>query len=545
MRHSKRLARFKRFLTPINALCLAIVLTGVSLQTYAWEPEALYQEYRAKHSGEWREQEAQIDDRLGALYKKYGKRPNIIYILADDIGWGELGSYGGGKVRGTPTPNLDDLAKEGMKFLSHYAEPICTPTRVALMSGRLPVRTGLDVVLFPGQTKGLVAEEYTLAELLSDAGYKTAMFGKWHVGEMAEHQPTNQGFDYAYYTLYNGGVWPWTENAQYFDASNETIGEIPYQMDAPKDYAGTFGIEIYGILEARKGGPIREVAPLSLERYNIHDNELTDKVLEFIEKESKADSPFFVYFASNANQVFACPQQERTQKYVDSGNCQAAQLAQHDKNVKRIHDKLRELKIEENTLLVWMSDNGPMYVYFPSAGYSWLRGQKGDVYEGGVRTPAIASWPGIIEPGQDPMNLIHVTDWYTTAARVAGAMDKIPDDRVVDGIDQTPTLFYGEEMPRRNYIFHYERGSDPKDLRSGMKLGALRYENIKYHVNKGEYYNIIRDPGEKFSSPDPYLWAIIPFAQIIERHKEQMTRFPNRILPTGVGLSHLEVLDHK
>lgn len=526
----------------INLLFILLVLLwGKPLAVIAYQPDVLFEQYRDQHAGEWRREDRDIDRKLVALERKYGKKPNIVYILADDIGWGELGSYGGGKVRGTPTPNLDTLASQGMKLLSHYAEPICTPTRVALMSGRLPVRTGLDVVLFPGQAKGLVAEEVTIAELLSKAGYRTAMFGKWHLGELAEHQPTNQGFDYAFYTLYNGGVWPWQENAHYFDADNVTVGEVPYQLDLPAEYQEAFGIRLFGILESQKGGDIREVAPLSLERYNEHDNELTDKVIDFIEASTKSDKPFFVYFASNANQVFACPPAERTEKFVDRANCQAAQLAQHDRNVRRIYDRIRELKIEENTLFVWMSDNGPMYSFFPSAGYSWLRGAKGDVFEGGVRTPAIALWPGIIDEGQDPIDIVHVSDWYTTAARLAGVVKEIPDDRVVDGIDQTALLFSGEGASRRNYAFHYERGSDPKARRQGMRLGALRYGDIKYHVNRGEYYNIIRDPGEKMPSADAYLWAIIPMAKMIQGHRERMEQFPNRILPVTSEIPELKV----
>lgn len=530
--------QYKQALKGLAVIGLTLSATNVS---YAYQPDAAFEVVQKKHTKLWKRQDADINKRLKSLQRKYGKQPNIIYILADDIGWGELGSYGGGKVRGTPTPNLDTLANQGMKFLSHYSEPICTPTRVALMTGRTPVRTGLDEVLFPGQTKGLVAEEYTLAELLSDAGYHTAMFGKWHLGEQNEHQPTNQGFDYAFYTLYNGGVWPWAENADYFDPENVTIGEIPYQMDSPKDYTDQFGIEIHGILESRKGEKPKEVAPLSLERYNVHDDELTDKIISYIEDKADSNKPFFVYYASNANQVFACPPEHRGDKYVDKGNCQASQLAQHDANVKRLIDKVNELKIAENTLIAWMSDNGPMYVYFPSSGYSWLRGQKGDVYEGGVRTPAIAYWPGVIEPGQDPIDLIHVSDWYTTAARVAGALDRIPNDRVTDGIDQTAYLFNGEGASRRNYIFHYERGSDPKNQRQGMRLGAIRYNDIKLHVNKGQFYNVMRDPGEKISNPNPYLWAIVPMKKMAVQHKQMMKKFPNRIQPEGAQPAQLDL----
>lgn len=533
--------KYRQVLKQLRSTGLTLLAaTSYSNISHAYQPDAPFEVDQKKHAKLWKQQDSSINKKLKALEKKHGKRPNIIYILADDIGWGELGSYGGGKVRGTPTPNLDTLADQGMKFLSHYSEPMCTPTRVSLLTGRIPARTGLEQVLNPGDTQGLVAEEYTLAELLSDAGYHTAMFGKWHVGEANEHQPTNQGFDYAFYTLYNGAAWPWAENAKYFNSENVTVGEVPYFMGIPENYSEEFNITVHGILESHKGEKPKEVAPLSLERYNVHDDELTDKIISYMEDKADSNKPFFVYYASNANQVFACPPEHRNAKYVDSGNCQASQLAQHDKNIKRLMDKVDDLKIAKNTLVVWMSDNGPMYIFKPSTGYTWLRGKKGDVYEGGVRTPAMAVWPGIIEPGQDPMGLVHVSDWYTTAARIAGAVDKIPNDRVTDGIDQTSLLVNGEEGARRNYIFHYNLAmGDVKGMRS--HLAAFRFGDLKMHTTTGEFYNIIRDPAEMMPNIAPYLWAINPMKNVIMQHKKMMMKFPNRKLPMGGQAPQLDL----
>jgi arylsulfatase len=178
----------------------------------AYQPDAPFLDYQARNQGAWAEQDQTIDEKLAALQQKFGKKPNIIYILTDDIGWGELGWQGGGKHRGTPTPTLDRMAKEGMRFWSAYAEPSCTPTRIAINTGRDPVRTGLLSVLWPGQTDGLPAAEVTIAELLSDAGYHTAMWGKWHLGDLPEHAPENQGYDYAYYGLFNGAPDAWQDS---------------------------------------------------------------------------------------------------------------------------------------------------------------------------------------------------------------------------------------------------------------------------------------------------------------------------------------------
>jgi len=171
--------------------------------------DAPYNELKKKHEPEWAKQDKAIDAKLAALEKKFGKKPNIIYILTDDIGYGELGVQGGGAMRGMPTPQIDRMAHDGMLLNGFYSEPSCTPTRVALMTGRHPVRTGLTDVIFPGNPAGLAPEEITIAELLSKAGYATAMYCKWHLGEGEETWPHSQGFDEALFGLYNAAPWAW------------------------------------------------------------------------------------------------------------------------------------------------------------------------------------------------------------------------------------------------------------------------------------------------------------------------------------------------
>jgi arylsulfatase len=193
-----------------------LIVLGVFLvlpvTSFAAQFDAPYYAFEKRNKKVWAKQDKQIDKKLAALEKKFGKKPNIIYILTDDIGWGELGWQGGGKHRGTPTPTLDKMAKEGIRFWSAYAEPSCTPTRIAINTGRHPVRTGLLSVLWPGQPEGLSPKEVTIAELLSDADYHTAMWGKWHVGDTPEHCPTNQGYDYAFYGLFNGAPDAWQDS---------------------------------------------------------------------------------------------------------------------------------------------------------------------------------------------------------------------------------------------------------------------------------------------------------------------------------------------
>jgi arylsulfatase len=197
----------------------------------------------------------------------------------------------------------------------------------------------------------------------------------------------------------------------------------------------------------------------------------------------------------------------------------------HNRHVQNVLDTLEAEGIAENTLVVWWSDNGPMYAFYPTSGYTLLRGAKGDVLEGGVRVPGMAWWPGMIEPNQDPTDMIHVTDLFTTAARLAGALDGVPRDRVTDGIDQTSLFLFGEGNGRRNYMTHY----------SGPALAAIRFEDFKIHISEGhgglpgmDFYNIMRDPGEKYGQLYPGLYAVAPMQHFMQKHMGLIQQFPHR-----------------
>jgi arylsulfatase len=514
--------------TTLFAAALALAMFAISLHSAsALQPDAPFLVFQQKNQAKWVEDDKNVEQKLAALRQRFGKRPNIIYVLADDVGWGELGAYLGGKVRGTPSPTLDQMANEGMKFLSHYAEPSCTPSRIAINTGRHPVRTGLNAVLWPGQTAGLSAEEVTIAEILSEAGYSTAMWGKWHLGELPEHAPENQGYDYAHYGLYNGAVYFWADVKDHYLERDIVSGSHPFH-DFPglEEYRETFGIEIKGHFIGEKGKGRREAEQITSSKA-MEDFEDTsiDEITAYIKDKAKSDKPFFIYWATYFHQDASSPKEYRDDKFVDYVNNAAAQAGQHNAHMKRLLDTLKAEGIEENTLVVWVSDNGPMYYFWPSSGYSWLRGHKGQVLEGGVRTPAIAWWPGMIEPGQDPIDKIQITDLFTTAVRIAGAMDKIPSDRITDGIDQSSLLLLGEDHGRRDYIFHY----------SGAKIGAVRLFNHKLAgLEKGLFgakmYNVIRDPREEHPYTG-FLHLITPFQTLFASHQAFIKKFPHRKLP--------------
>ena len=520
----------KKNITYLSVLFSTMLFT-VSVNAY--QPDAPYQKAMQENAEAWGQEDQAIDRKLAGLEKRFGKKPNIIYVLGDDVGWGELGSYLGGKLRGTPTPNLDSMAQQGMQFLAHYSEPSCTPTRLALLTGRHPVRTGVDIVLWPGQTQGLAPEEVTVAELLSEAGYHTAMFGKWHVGDLEPHAPENQGFDYAYYGLYNGAIYSWVNQDAFYRA--QTVDGVGHFYDFPgtfEDYREKYGIEILGALEGIKGKGRREIAPMSAESMVEMEEQSIIKIKEYIRDKAKSDKPFFLYWASYAQQMASSPREYRFGEGQDYRNNQAAQLAQHDDYIRQLLETVEDAGIEENTLLIWVSDNGPMYAFWPNAGYSWLRGAKGEVYEGGVRTPGFAVWPGMIEPGQQPLDLLSVTDLFVTAARVAGIEHKIPSDRVIDGIDQLPLLLNGEGNGRRDYMFYY----------SGKDLKAVRMEDHKLHIIPGsrgglpnyELYNIARDPAEKFGAMYYHLWSIVPFQRMVGSHMGLIRNYPHRDIKSGL-----------
>jgi len=490
----------------IGAVALTYSLATANAQQF----DAPYYEFEKIHGAEWAKEDKEIDTKLAALEAKFGKKPNIIYILVDDIGHGELGSQGGGETRGAPTPKLDRMADQGLLLNAFYTEPSCTPTRTALMTGRHPARTGLTDVIFPGNPAGLHPEEITLAELLSESGYTTAMFGKWHLGEGEETWPHNQGFDETLFGLYNAAPWAWN-----------TEGDLNFWNNAntPKFFTR---YKLKGLMEAKKGEKAKEVAPLNLETYTTVEEKTFERSLEFITRNAESEKPFFLYYASHfVSMMTSHPDWAgKSAQGTHSGD----QFMEHDAYIGQILKTLEDLGIAENTLVVWMSDNGPMYDFFPESSSSAYTGGKGDVLEGGVHVPAIAWWPGIIEPNQRSGDLLHVTDMYTTAARIGGAMDEMPNDRIIDGLEQSSYLMAGTAS-RREYIFHY----------SGKNVGAIRLGQYKRHMGAShgglpgkDFFDIYKDPKEEHGVMGEMLWAWVPFDDILRMHNELIEKYPHR-----------------
>ncbi len=495
--------------------------------------DAEYYILEAQHGERWSTEDKGIDKKLAELKKKYGTPPNIIYVLFDDVAYGDIGIPAIQSVRGFETPNLNKLADEGMLFTHMYTEVGCTPSRAAVMTGRMPSRNGMYNIGMLRESHGLRGTEVTIAEILSDAGYATAHHGKWHLGDIEESYPENQGFDESFYTPYNQILSFWTKKGEIGNATmglyEEFLPNDPYKLDE------TFVTKGWAmVLEGEKNGETNQWRDNSAETYGDFDEEAQKRTLEFIERNAKAGKPFFVQH----NPMMIIPSFIRPQKTsISRSMLQDGLQGIVDPFIGQLVDKLNELGIAENTLIVAMADNGPMS-HNPPPGGGWaetiFRGGKGDFTEGGVRVAAQAWWPGMIKP-QISGDIIHITDLFTTFARIGANEKAIPTDRIIDGIDQTALLLNGDTHGRRDYVFIY----------AGPRLGATVKGNYKKHWISGDpsgeasgigaaFYFLPSDPREK----SPMMLNLIhlkqPFSRMKLRHDLWKQKYPDSPEKHGV-----------
>ena len=360
-------------------------------------------------------------------------KPNIALILADNLGWGELGCYGGGTLRGAPTPRSDRLAEEGLRLTNFNVESDCVPTRAALMMGRHAIRTGALQSLPQGVAQGLTRWEVLLPDLLKQQGYKTALFGKWHLGDTPERLPNARGFD-EWYGL------PRTLNEAYFAT---TVGYDPGV--GPRPY----------LMEGKAGEDTVNLGELNLETRRLIDAEVVDRSIRFMEASVAEGSPFFLYAPTTQMHFPNLAHPDFTG--VTGFGEMADSLAELDFRVGQILDAIDALGVRQDTVIIFASDNGPEFrdPWRGTAGY-W-RGTYHTAMEGGLRAPAILRWPGRIRPGRVSDEIVHVADLYTTLATVADAC--VPVDRPIDGLDQSAFLFEGGKSAREGLVglLHQER----------------------------------------------------------------------------------------
>ena len=431
-----------------------------------------------------------------------GKKPNILFIMGDDIGMWNLSCYHQGMM-GYDTPNIDRLAKQGGKFMSYYAQQSCTAGRSAFITGQLPFRTGLSKVGLPGADLGLRKEDPTIAELLKPLGYTTGQFGKNHLGDKDEFLPTNHGFDEFFGNLYH-------LNAE----------EEPENSDYPKnpEFKRKFGPR--GVIKATAGGKIEDTGPLTKKRMETIDEETLSAATDFLGRAKQADKPFFCWFNTTRMHNFTHVKDANLGK--TSHGFYADGMVEHDALVGKLLDTVDKLGLAEDTIVVYTTDNGPMVCLYPDAGTTPFRGEKNTHWDGGWRVPALIRWPGVVKPGSTFKELFAGEDWLPTLLAAAGEADikeKLlkghqAGDKTfkvhLDGYNQTDYLA-GKSPTARKEFFYF---SDDGDLL------ALRYQNLKVHfmIQEATGIDVWRKPFTTLRAPIFFDLSVDPF----ERGQEGM-----------------------
>jgi arylsulfatase len=432
-------------------------------------------------------------------------KPNIVFILMDNLGYGEVGAYGGGITRGAPTPRIDQLATEGMRLTNFNVEAQCTPSRSAFLTGRFSIRSGTHSVPIGEGLDGLTRWEVTLAEALSDAGYATAAFGKWHLGSAQGRLPNDQGFDEWY------GI-PRTTDEAFWPS---------------EPAAKAAGVSFTHIMEGRKGEKSRDGAVYDLEQRRLIDAEITRRTVEFMRRSVAARKPFYAYvpftlvhFPTLPNPKFA-----GTTGFGDFPDA----LAEMDAHVGEIVDAIDQLKIGDDTIVVFTSDNGPEATW-PWQGSSgpW-RGYYFTHMEGSLRVPFIVRWPNRVPAGRVSNEIVHAVDTYTTLASIAGAA--IPHDRAIDGVDQSDLLLGRTNRSHREGfpVFVADR------------LEAVKWRNWKIvfyeeqrdwwspplRLGSPKAFDLITDPKEEYPATGlRNSWIAAPAMEVVEKFQQSLKKYP-------------------
>ncbi len=429
--------------------------------------------------------------------------PNIVLILADNLGWGELGCYGGGVLRGAPTPRIDALADEGVRFTNFNVESDCVPTRSALMTGRHPIRTGALQSVPAGLPQGLIPWEVTLAQLIKSRGYATGCFGKWHLGDREGRYPKDRGFDEWY------GI-PRTSNESMFTTSpgyDPSITPLPY------------------VMEGRVGEPARNLHVYDLEARRRIDGELSERTIDFMQRQTRAANPFFAYVPITQMHYPTLPHRDFEGR-TGAGDFADA-MVEMDHRVGQMLDAVNALGIAENTLFIFGSDNGPEFrrPWRGTAG-PW-QGTYHTSMEGALRVPFMMRWPGRIAAGRATNDVVHVVDLYPTLARVAGA--SVPADRPIDGIDQLDFILGERDASARDgfvyYIKQELRAAKWREWKMHMVWEPEPNDGAK-HLESPLLFNLTQDPKEETDVNTQASWARTPIRHMIHEFQQSLKAHP-------------------
>ncbi|MEM6578954.1 MAG: sulfatase-like hydrolase/transferase, partial [Pseudomonadota bacterium] len=452
-----------RFLTPqtIAVSAMMAVATGAMAQDPIVRDAEFYI-LEEQHRDRWAEEDTALDAALGEFREANGgKPPNILYILIDDIGFGDLGSPTLNAIRGYETPAINAIADEGMRMARMYTEPSCTPTRVAMMTGRQPFRNGMGNTSVDISGFGLAGNEVTLAEVLSDAGYNTAHIGKWHMGDIREAWPNWQGFDFAAFPIHQQGQLTIFNDDAADEEVSVALGENNFDPRYVLDgWLRTDPATMVVGVEGARDQNVLEVEMESGERwteakYHEMNMRYQEQAMAQLRDLAARDEPFFLNYWPLY--PLTGPRTTTEQYTTPNGGTYVEKMKLVDQWIGEMMAEMETLGIVDNTIVIVMGDNGHFTKYSPQSGYTPMifRGGKGDTSEGGVRVDAFVRWPGMIEADSIANDIFHVTDLFTTLARIGGALDGIPRDRIIDGIDQTSAWLNGDSFGRRDYVFLY------------------------------------------------------------------------------------------
>lgn len=424
------------------------------------------------------------------------KKPNILVIFGDDVGYGNISAFNN-HVMGYDTPNLDRLAKEGGKFVTYYAQQSCTAGRSAFITGQMPFRTGLSKVGLPGAKLGLQKEDPTMAEMLKPLGYATGQFGKNHLGDRDEFLPTNHGFDEFFGNLYHLNAEEEPENEDY-----------PKNPEFKKKYGPR------GVIHSTADGKIEDTGPLTKKRMETIDEEVFAKTTDFIDRQIKAEKPFFVWFNTTRMHNYTHVKPENSGKtglgfYADG-------MVEHDGHIGQLLDYVEKSGLKENTIVIYTTDNGPMTCMFPDGGFTPFRSEKNTNWDGGWRVPAMIRWPGVVKPGTVFKELVSAEDWFPTLLAAAGNAD-VKEQLLkgtqagsksfkvhLDGYNQTDYLSGKSKESARKQFFYF---SDDGDLL------AVRNERFKVHfmIQEAKGLDVWVRPFVKLRAPMLFDLKIDPY----------------------------------
>jgi arylsulfatase len=497
-------------------------------------------------------------------------KPNILLIVSDDTGYGDLGPYGGGVGRGMPTPNIDRMAADGMTFFSFYAQPSCTPGRAAIQTGRIPNRSGMTTVAFQGQGGGLPEAEWTLASVLKEAGYKTYFTGKWHLGEADYALPNAQGYDVM-------------KHCFLYHLNAYTYGDPNWFPEMDPKLRAMFDKVTKGSLSGNAGeaakqdwkvnGEYDDTPEKGVVGIPFLDQYVEDAALGFLEDAAKNKGrPFFINVNFMKVHQPNLPAPEFKHKSISKSKY-ADSVVELDTRIGRVMDKLRELGMDKNTLVFYTTDNGAWQDVYPDAGYTPFRGTKGTVREGGNRVPAIAVWPGKIEPGIRNHDILGGLDFMATFASVAG-IDLPENDRdgkpiIFDSYDMTPVLTGTGKSERDSWFYFTENELSPGAARvgnykfvfnlrgdDGQATGGLAVDSNlgwkgaeKYVATVPQVFDLLQDPQERYdvfmNNFTEHTWVAVTVNESIGNLMKTYLKYPPRKLQSETYTGPITITDYQ